>query len=314
MYNLSTPVVFLIYRRPDLTQQVFNEIAKAKPKQLFVVADGPKNPEDMPRCQATRAIIEQVNWDCEVKTNYADQNMGLRKRISSGLNWVFEQVERAIILEDDCVPHPTFFRFCEELLEKYKDDDRVMNISGDNFGYNKHPRGVKYSYYFSSFANIWGWATWRRAWAKYDADMLTWSNPNIRQSVLSQFPTKLERDYWERLFDLTTAGQIPSWAYPWMYTCRVYNGLCIIPYTNQITNIGVAVEATNTKDPKNPRADLATYDIQFPLIHPQTQQINLKRDRRMGYFLASQYTLPYRALYKAKYLLKRLMKRIRNNG
>jgi len=300
MYNLSTPVVFLIYRRPDLTQQVFNEIAKAQPKQLFVVADGPKTPEDMPRCQATRAIIDQVNWDCDVKTNYADQNMGLRKRISSGLNWVFDQVERAIILEDDCVPHPTFFRFCEELLEKYKDDERVMHISGDNFGYER-PAGVKDSYYFSIFAHVWGWATWRRAWAKYDVNMTTWQNPHIQQQVLSQFSTKLQM-YWKQEWNLVITEQKKTWAYQWMYACIAHNGLSIMPYENQISNIGIGEEGTNTKNTSSPVANLPTRVVSFPLIHPIQIKRNLEADALSERLFFRRMTLLDRTKRKIKTL------------
>jgi hypothetical protein len=269
MYNLITPIVFLIYRRPDRTQQVFDAIAKAKPRQLFVVADGPRTLEEMEKCQATRAIIEQVNWDCDVQTNFADQNMGLRLRISSGLNWVFEQVEQAIILEDDCLPHPTFFRYCEELLEKYRDDERIMHISGDNFGYQR-PIGVEDSYYFSMFAHVWGWATWRRAWAKYDVDMTTWQNPDMRQQVLSRFPTYRQRSYWESTWDLVVKKEIKTWAYQWMYACITHNGLCAMPYENQISNIGMGVDSTNTKNASSPLSNLLSKDMIFPLKHPTT--------------------------------------------
>lgn len=267
MAELNTPIVFLIFRRPDTTQRVFERIAQAKPKQLFVVADGPRTPDEAEKCRQTREIINQVDWDCQVYTNYADYNMGLRKRISSGLDWVFEQVEQAIILEDDCLPHPTFFRFCEELLEKYKDDERIMHISGDNFGH-KRRAGVDDSYYFSMFAHVWGWATWRRAWAKYDMDMTSWDDLNMRKKILSKFHTTKQKRYWEHIWNLTTQNQIDSWAYRWMYTCMFYDALCIMPYENQISNIGVGTEGTNTKNTQSLVANLPTSDMIFPLKHP----------------------------------------------
>lgn len=304
---LSTPIVFLIYRRPDLTQQVFNEIAKAQPKQLFVVADGPKTPEDMPRCQATRDIINQVNWDCDVKTNYADQNMGLRKRISSGLNWVFDQVEHAIILEDDCVPHPTFFRFCEELLEKYKDDERVMHISGDNFGYQR-PAGVEDSYYFSIFAHVWGWATWRRAWAKYDVNMTTWGEDKIRNEVLSTFSTASQRRHWHYIWDATATEKIATWAYQWMYACVLHKSFCIMPYNNQITNIGIGVEATNTKNKNSPLVNLTTTDMIFPLKHPITKQFEMGGIlQAVKMFSLERRILPIRLMKKTLNKLKKAL-------
>lgn len=266
-YELNTPVVFLIFRRPDTTQRVFERIAQAKPKQLFVVADGPRNPAEAEKCQQTRDIINQVDWDCQVYTNYADHNMGLRKRISSGLDWVFEQVEQAIILEDDCLPHPTFFRFCEELLEKYKDDERIMHISGDNFGYQRRA-GVDDSYYFSMFAHVWGWATWHRAWTKYDVHMTCWGDRTIQERVLSKFSSPAQRRYWRLMWNKTVEGAIQTWGYQWIYACIYHDALCIMPYANQISNIGAGAEGTNTKNTQSLVANLPTFDMTFPLKHP----------------------------------------------
>lgn len=306
MYQLNTPIVFLIFRRPDTTQRVFERIAQAKPKQLFVVADGPRTPEEAQKCQEARAIINQVNWDCEVYTHYADQNMGLRMRISSGLNWVFEQVEQAIILEDDCLPHPTFFRYCEELLEKYKDYERVMHISGDNFGYQR-PTGVVDSYYFSMFAHVWGWATWRRAWAKYDVDITSWGDSAFRETVLSRFP-KNHRAYWRYMWNLTYHGQKKTWDYQWAYTCIAHEGLCAMPYENQITNIGMGAEGTNTKNSESSLANLYTSDIYFPLEHPTHMIHNSDADALSTYLFFRQTSLLRRLKRKVKMLWMKFTK------
>ncbi len=155
-YQVETPVAFLVFNRPDLTARVFAEIAKVRPKKLLVVADGPrpKRPEDSEKCAAVRSIIDQADWDCEVLKNYSDTNLGCRHRVSSGLNWVFDTVDRAIILKDDVLPHPTFFRFCDELLDRYADDERVGAICGCNFqdGMKRGPC----SYYFSRYNHVWG--------------------------------------------------------------------------------------------------------------------------------------------------------------
>lgn len=306
MYELSTPVVFLIFRRPDTTQRVFERIAQAKPKQLFVVADGPRTPEEAQKCQEARAIINQVDWDCEVHTNYADQNMGLRRRISSGLNWVFEQVEQAIILEDDCLPHPTFFRYCKELLEKYQDNERVMHISGDNFGYHR-PKGVSDSYYFSMFAHVWGWATWRRAWAKYDVDMTSWGDSTFRETVLSRFP-KNQRAYWRYMWNLTYREQKKTWAFQWVYACVAHEGLCVMPYENQITNIGMGAEGTNTKNSESSLANLYTSDIYFPLEHPTHMIHNSDADALSTYLFFRQTSLLRRLKRKVKMLWMKFTK------
>ena len=275
---LETPVVFIIFRRPEPTRRVFEAIAQARPKQLFVIADGPRNAEDKPLCEATRAIIDQVDWDCDVRTNYADENLGLRERISSGLNWVFEQTETAIILEDDCLPHSTFFQFCETLLDYYHDDERVMHISGDNFGY-KRAKGVQDSYYFSRYAHVWGWATWRRAWQKYDVNMTGWLDD--QQQVLAKFNRDVDRRFWKTQWDITYLKQNKTWAYQWLYACIKHDGLCVMPYENQISNIGMGSEGTNTFDSSSPLANLLTETMTFPLQHPDDVSPDIKGDEHI---------------------------------
>ena len=148
-WQLKTPVCFIIFNRPDVTERVFQVIRQAKPPKLLVVADGARANKigEQEKCLATRAIIHQVDWNCEVLTNYSDVNLGCRKRIYTGLDWVFSQVEEAIILEDDCLPDPSFFRFCEELLEEYRHNTKIMLVSGQNLQFGQKRRN--YSYYFS---------------------------------------------------------------------------------------------------------------------------------------------------------------------
>src|SRR5579871_4386735 len=167
-WKLTTPVALIVFNRPDTTRQVFQEIRRVRPPVLLVVADGPRrdHPEDEQLCRETRAVAEEVDWPCQVLTEYSDVNLGCRHRPASGLDWVFSQVEEAIILEDDCVPHPSFFRFCSELLSRYRDDARIGTIAGTNVQGGRKRGGA--SYYFSKYPTIWGWASWRRAWALYD--------------------------------------------------------------------------------------------------------------------------------------------------
>ena len=197
-WQLQTPVVLLIFNRPDTTERVFETIRQAKPPKLLVVADGPRadKPGEAEKCAAVRAILDRVDWDCQVIQNYADTNLGCRERVSSGLNWVFETVEEAIILEDDCLPHPTFFRFCEELLERYRHDDRIMTISGNNLQFGR-PH-TEDGYYFSRYTHIWGWASWRRAWRFYDLEMKAW--PELRNTNWLAEKMKSERsaNYWRQ--------------------------------------------------------------------------------------------------------------------
>lgn len=280
----TTPIVLMIYNRPGVTQQVFNEIRKVRPGKLLVIADGPRlgRQGDIEKCAATRQIIEQVDWDCQILKNYADGNLGCRQRVASGLDWVFSMVEEAIILEDDCLPHPTFFSFCEELLERYRDDQRIMTISGNNFQYGQ--QRTPYSYYFSRYAHVWGWATWRRSWETYQVDMKLWPevrtgqwlfdilgsrrvNVNHGQCHFDIMGSMKAIEYWYKIFDATYGGRIDTWDYQLIFACWLQNGLHILPNVNLVSNIGFGADATHTKTVRK-CANLPVEAVGFPLQHP----------------------------------------------
>jgi hypothetical protein len=303
---MQTPVAFIIFKRPHTTEKVFAEIRRTQPKKLFVIADGPRNhvADEAEKCSATRAIIERVDWECEVIKNYSDINLGCAKRVSSGLDWVFEQVEEAIILEDDCVPHPTFFPFCEELLAKYRYDSRVFSISGDNdlFGL-KRPN---YSYYFSRYNPCWGWATWRRAWQYYDLYIKAW--PEIKsQGLLNDIlvnPLAVKR--WSQIFQSVYDNPLGiTWDYQWTFACFIQHGFGIIPNINLISNIGFGTDATHFNDGKeNPYENLPSKPMEFPLQHPpfvirDTQADNWKEN--------NEYQISFLKLLKQD--IKNLIKR-----
>jgi hypothetical protein len=277
-FELKTPVAFLVFNRPDMTIRVFEEIRRARPPKLLVVADGPRADRagETEKCKAVRAIIDTVDWSCEVLKNYSDVNLGCKIRVSSGLDWVFEQVEEAIILEDDCLPHLTFFRFSEELLERYRDDERVMHISGDNFQFGRK-RGYA-SYYFAWYPHSWGWASWRRAWQYFDVGMKAW--PVIcRDGWLDRLSLKAsETDYWRRIFQLTYDGKINTWDFQWAFACWIQNGLSIIPNLNLVSNIGFGPAATNTLG-SSESALLPTEAIAFPLKHPMFMLRDIEADK-----------------------------------
>jgi len=262
--SFLTPVAILIFNRPNLTKIVFEAIRKAKPKKLLVVADGPRFTEEIEKCQKARAVIEKVDWDCEVLTNFSETNMGCKRRVSSGLDWVFSQVEEAIILEDDCLPAPSFFNFCQVLLEKYRHDERIMMISGDNFQAGQSR--TDYSYYFSKYSHIWGWASWRRAWQHYDVEMKTWSEYKKLGLIRSFCDDSYEEKYWTDIFDGVFKGAVNTWDYQWLYTCWSQNGLSIIPNSNLVSNIGFGSDATHTPNSSND-AQLPTTDI-WEISHP----------------------------------------------
>jgi hypothetical protein len=274
---LKTPVAFLIFNRPDTAARVFEEIRRARPPKLLIIADGPRlnRPNEVEKVAATRAVVEQVDWHCEVLTNYSDINLGCKRRVSSGLDWVFQTVEEAIILEDDCLPHPTFFRFCEELLEKYQEDEHVMHISGNNFQFD-HKQGES-SYYFSRYAHVWGWASWRRAWQHYDVQMRRWAGAESKDVFLSDFANPAEKRFWKAKWDGVCAGGIDTWDFQWVFACLAQKSLSIVPNVNLVSNIGFGRNSTHTGSISN-LADIPTVAMVFPLVHPSFFTRDLEAD------------------------------------
>lgn len=270
----TPPVIFIIFSRLDTARQVFETIRAARPKTLLVIADGPRpdKPGEAEKCAMTRKIVDEVDWDCDVHTNFSDTNMGLYDRISSGITWAFEIVEKAIILEDDCVPSPSFYRYCGELLDRYATDDRVMMISGNNHLFGRP--GPAESYYFSRYPHVWGWATWRRAWSKYDPDMTHWSEIKERQLFDQYFTRSRDRYHCEGMLELVHqryGGMANTWAWRWFYSVWANSGLCIHPARNMVRNIGFQTDATHTST-KYDRVYglLDAEELVFPLDHPPT--------------------------------------------
>jgi len=267
-YRLNTPVAFIIFNRPDLTERVFKEIAKAKPPKLLVVSDGARINRDgeAEKVAASRTIIQRVDWNCEVLTNFSSVNLGCKHRVSSGIDWVFENVDEAIILEDDCLPHPTFFKFCEEMLERYRFDQQIGMINGCNFHFGKKYNND--SYYFSKYCQIWGWATWRDRWvADYDVSISQWPEVRRKGVIFENFNSKNDAAFWINLFDRTYSNEINTWDYQWFLANLLKSRLNITPCTNLISNIGFGEFATHTSS-YDILMNLPTKPIIFPLAHP----------------------------------------------
>jgi glycosyltransferase involved in cell wall biosynthesis len=278
MTNKKVSVIFIIYNRPDLAQQVLDSIATYRPERLYVVADGPKTPQDEKLCKQTRKIIDTIDWPCEVHKNYAEENMGCGKRVSSGITWAFETCDKAIILEDDCMPDQSFFPFCEELLEMYKDDTRIGMISGNNHGYNLYDPGLSYS--FSKHGKIWGWATWRRAWKHFDLSLKFLGNDNehlIKANISND--VSFVSQWWKGV-DSFLHGELDTWGYQWGVSRYANNLLTIRPKVNLVANIGFGGNATHTKGtPKNIFS--TTTSIKFPLCHPKIIIPDTYADRQL---------------------------------
>jgi hypothetical protein len=307
-YQLSTPVVFAIFKRPETTAKVFETIRQAKPPKLFVIADGPRLhvPGEAEQCAATRAIIDRVDWDCEVFTNYSETNLGCGKRLSSGLDWVFDNVEEAIILEDDCLPDPSFFRFCEELLDKYRDDCRIFSISGQNVQFGR--QRTEYSYYFSRYNHSWGWATWKRAWQYFDFDMKLWPEAQAKEVLNDILPDAATARFWTNVFQSTYLEHRNIWDYQWTFTCWIQGASCILSNTNLISNIGFGEGSTNTPNINSKYSNIPSIEMQFPLKHPPFLIRDAKADSFTQNTLFNYGDLKHQIKKKIQTRLKQILK------
>ena len=239
----------MAYNRPNVTERIFLAIRQAKPKRLYFAADGanPGKVSDEEKCRAVRAIADRVDWDCEVKTLFAGQNQGCQRAVTAALNWFFTNEEAGIILEDDCLPAESFFWFCDEMLEHYRNDDRMASITGSNLQAGKHWGSG--TYYFSRLCNVWGWASWRRFWHKYDVKLQRFGELNIERELDKIFPDRFLSQAWQELFVRLRAGQIDTWDHQLQFTAFFENALCITPNQNLISNLGFHREATHTNNP-----------------------------------------------------------------
>lgn len=267
---MDTAVLFLVFNRPDTTRRVLTAIKAAAPNKLYVAADGPRagHPEDAPRCHAVREIATAVDWPCTVSTLFREENLGCRVAVSTALDWFFAHEPQGIILEDDCLPSATWFRFADEMLARYRDDERIMCISANHFHGDAHR--LEASYFFSRYNHCTGWASWQRAWRHYDCDMSGW--PNLRGTDwLSSIGmgSQLFCHYWSDIFDMAYEGKrVDSWAYRWTFSCWVRRGLTVLPARNLVTNIGFGVDSTHASDPNSWLSNLPLENLDFPLRHP----------------------------------------------
>ena len=278
--SFPTPVVMIVFNRPRTTRIVFDAIAKIRPAKLLVIADGPRpnKPGEEEGCAQVREIVRGVDWQCELLTNFADGNLGCRERVISGMNWVFSQVEEAIILEDDCLPDASFFPYCAELLERYRGDSRVAYISGCNLV--QRYTHTEDSYYFSRIGGIWGWATWRSEWQRYDRHLSGWPEIRNERKLAEIFDQPKAVASWTRIFNLMYENKGPdTWDYQWLYTNLRNNSLIIVPSVNLISNLGFGEGATHTTV-EDARFMLRAAQMEFPLRHPSSFIPSSSLDRR----------------------------------
>jgi hypothetical protein len=267
--NFKTPILFLVFNRPSTTKIVFEAIRKARPSKLYIAADGPRRnkPGEAEKCHEVRAIVTNVDWDCDVKTLFREENFGCGKGVSSGITWFFENEPEGIILEDDCVPNSSFFPYCAELLERYRHDSRIMEISGNNIRPGKFSSDDP-SYSFSDHNGIWGWASWRRAWNLYDYEMTQYKKVKEQGLLRNKFASIYEEHYFNWVFERTYLFPHITWDYQWEFVKRINSGLTIVPKKNMVINIGFGAEATSTTSVDSPGSEMKAELLEFPLKHP----------------------------------------------
>ena len=267
----DTPILFLIFNRPDLTKKSFLSICKLKPKKLFIAADGPRteNKNDELNCAIVRQyVLSMIDWDCEVQTLFRENNLGCGRAVSEAITWFFIHVDKGIIIEDDILPEQSFYFYCQELLDRYFDNNKVMNISGCNL----QPFVTEHnSYYFSKYSHTWGWATWKRAWVKYNFEIFKEDNVALKIWMKDLSLNDNEIEYWSNIFDYLKANSNNIWDYQWLFTLWKFKGVSVTPRVNLISNIGFGNAGTHTLDSMNPFSNLPTFLIEIPLHYPSNK-------------------------------------------
>jgi GT2 family glycosyltransferase len=278
---MDTPVALILFNRPETTARVFAAIRAAQPSRLLLIADGPRpdRPGEAERCRAARAVVEAIDWPCQVERNFSDINLGCGRRVSSGLDWVFGQVPEAIILEDDCLPDPSFFAYCDEMLARYREDQRVMLVTGTSF--RTVPMRPNDSYHFSRYPLVWGWASWRRAWQHYDFRLKCWPELKAGHWLDDLLDDPGAARFWGRLFDRVAAGEIDTWDFQLVCSLWAQGGLTIIPRNNLVRNIGFGPDATHTGGAEAGEGLRPVEPLKLPLHHPAFVLRDARIDRAL---------------------------------
>jgi hypothetical protein len=275
----QTPILFLIFNRPDTTKMVFEVIRSVRPTKLFIAADGPREGRagEAEKCEQARSVISQIDWPCDVHTLFRDENLGCGRAVSSAITWYFEHVTEGIILEDDTLPSADFFRFCAELLVRYRDDTRIMEISGSCLP-SPRVEANQYSYFFSNWDYIWGWATWKRAWKHYDYSMKRYEEAVAQKCFHEHYTSLYEGYFMKHSFDRSyyQSNHVTWWSYQWGFARKINSGLVVVPTRNMVVNVGLGRGATNTTTSRWDFLQLEKMD--FPLMHPHIIMHNRMTD------------------------------------
>ncbi|WP_423737973.1 hypothetical protein [Chitinophaga caseinilytica] len=268
-YKVQSPVLFIVFNRPGTTQQVFDRIRAVKPSRLYIAADGPRagRPDDDAGCAEVRRIVQNVDWDCEVKTLFSEVNKGCKIAVSDGITWFFDNEEEGIVLEDDCLPATSFFAFCDQMLERYRHNDQVFHIAGTNKQFGR--QWGEGSYYFSGYLNVWGWASWRRVWRQYDRNLERYTDESAEAALKKVMKDRFLVSDWLYIFRKLKSGEINTWDYQFNFLAFFEGGLSIAPNVNLITNIGFGTGSTHTHaDKPDPFAFMPIVEMPMPIVHP----------------------------------------------
>lgn len=274
--QFNTPILTIHFNRPEISKHLFAKLKEVKPNKLFIAIDGPR--EDRPGedklVEEVKSVFKDIDWECEVHTLYQEKNLGCRYAVTAAIDWFFSQVEYGIILEDDCIPHISFFDYSEEVLTKYEHDERVMVVTGSNFQ-DENVRGDG-SYFFTRYIHIWGWATWKRAWDLYHPTWDKYTTFRERGLIKQLYKRENEQRFWEGNFNAIADG-LDTWDYQWVFTVLANNGLTVAPNVNLISNIGFNSQATHTYDSDNPLSDRPTEPI-GKIVHPTFMLVDQEAD------------------------------------
>ena len=273
----KVPIVYVCFNRPALTKKTFECIRNIKPSKLFLILDGPRanNKKDIVNRLKVKKIIQNINWNCKVYKNFSKKNLGLKKRFFTGLDWVFTNTNKAIILEDDCLPHKDFFYFCESMLKKYKNSKKIKLITGNNFQ-NPNKLETDEDYYFSKYSHIWGWASWRRTWLEVKRDDNFWKNKIFKKNFEMMKSSNTEKKYRKNMYKSVLDKKLNSWAIYNLFSIWNNNGLTVTPKINLIKNLGLS-SGTNTKN-LDIKLDISNSNLNRPLKHPKKIVVNFKKD------------------------------------
>lgn len=269
---MDVAILLLIWKRPEHTKRVIGSIRKVAPKRIYISSDGPKKNDknNQKLVNITREeVLREINWECNIFTNFSEENQGCKLAVSKGIDWFFDHEDEGIILEDDCLPNTYFYQYCKVLLEKYRNDNRIWAICGN--GYQNKNSFSGESYFLSKYVDVWGWATWKRCWELYDRDIKTWEVNRSNNILKNVFDKKREFDYWIKIFDKLYFKREPdTWDYQWQYACFINSGMSCMPYINLVENIGFGCGATHTLNiPITEKLDIKKLGkVKFPLIHP----------------------------------------------